>query len=146
MKILIIGSGGREHALAWKIKQSPLVKELYCAPGNGGISEIAQCIDIQADDIKALLRLGVDVGGDYFADKDYMVARLSFGLERTLEISNRIGKQDRINRSGRLVCAVELGELVGIPAAVLSEKQGRVRHISRWVCNRKTLRVTNGRG
>ena len=49
MKILVIGSGGREHALAWKIKQSPLVDELYCAPGNGGMSEIAQCVDIQAD-------------------------------------------------------------------------------------------------
>jgi len=55
MKILIIGSGGREHVLAWKIKQSPLVKELYCAPGNGGISEIAQCVDIKADDIQALI-------------------------------------------------------------------------------------------
>jgi phosphoribosylamine--glycine ligase len=56
MKILIIGSGGREHVLAWKIKQSPLVKELYCAPGNGGISEIAQCVPIKADDIRALVR------------------------------------------------------------------------------------------
>lgn len=56
MNVLIIGSGGREHALAWKIKQSPLVKELYCAPGNGGISEIAECIDIKADDIPELVR------------------------------------------------------------------------------------------
>ncbi|MCK5083891.1 MAG: phosphoribosylamine--glycine ligase [Candidatus Omnitrophica bacterium] len=56
MKVLIIGSGGREHVLAWKIKQSPLVKELYCAPGNGGISEIAECVDISAEDIPALIR------------------------------------------------------------------------------------------
>ena len=56
MKTLIIGSGGREHVLAWKIKQSPLVKEIYCAPGNGGISEIAECVDISADDIPALIR------------------------------------------------------------------------------------------
>ena len=56
MKILIIGSGGREHVLAWKIKQSPLVKEIYCAPGNGGISKIAECVDISADDIPALIR------------------------------------------------------------------------------------------
>jgi len=54
MKILIIGSGGREHVLAWKIKQSSLVKEMYCAPGNGGISQIAECVDIKADDIPAL--------------------------------------------------------------------------------------------
>ena len=56
MKILIIGSGGREHVLAWKIKQSPLVKEIYCAPGNGGISKIAECVDISVDDIPALIR------------------------------------------------------------------------------------------
>ncbi len=55
MKILIIGSGGREHVLAWKIKQSPLVKEVYCAPGNGGIAGIAECVDIKADDIEGLL-------------------------------------------------------------------------------------------
>ena len=49
MRILVIGSGGREHVLAWKIKQSPLVKELYCAPGNGGISEVAECVDISGE-------------------------------------------------------------------------------------------------
>jgi phosphoribosylamine---glycine ligase len=56
MRILVIGSGGREHVLAWKIKQSPLTKELYCAPGNGGIAEIAQCVNIKADDIKGLVK------------------------------------------------------------------------------------------
>lgn len=56
MNILIVGSGGREHVLAWKIKQSPLVKKLYCAPGNGGISDIAQCVDIKAENIQGLIR------------------------------------------------------------------------------------------
>ena len=55
MKILIIGSGGREHVLAWKINQSPLVKKIYCAPGNGGTAEIAECVDINATDIDALV-------------------------------------------------------------------------------------------
>jgi len=55
MKILIIGSGGREHALVWKIKQSPKAKKIYCAPGNGGISDLAECVDIKADDIEGLL-------------------------------------------------------------------------------------------
>lgn len=55
MKILVVGSGGREHALVWKIAQSPLAGKIYCAPGNGGIEEIAQCLDIAADDINALL-------------------------------------------------------------------------------------------
>ena len=45
MNILVIGSGGREHALCWKIKQSAKVKRLYCAPGNGGIAQMAECVD-----------------------------------------------------------------------------------------------------
>lgn len=55
MKVLIIGSAGREHVLAWKIKQSPLVKELYCAPGNGGIESVATCVDIQIHETPKLL-------------------------------------------------------------------------------------------
>jgi len=55
MKVLIVGSGGREHVLAWKISQSPLLKKLYAAPGNAGIAEIADCADISADDIQGLL-------------------------------------------------------------------------------------------
>lgn len=56
VKILVVGSGGREHALCWKIAQSPKCEKLYCAPGNGGISEIAQIVDIKAEDIKSLLK------------------------------------------------------------------------------------------
>ena len=48
MKILIVGSGGREHAIAWKIAQSPKVEKIYCAPGNAGIAEYAECVDIKA--------------------------------------------------------------------------------------------------
>ncbi len=55
MKVLVIGSGGREHALVWKLSQSPRVDKIFCAPGNAGISEIAECLDIKADDIDALL-------------------------------------------------------------------------------------------
>ncbi|MFN0159104.1 MAG: phosphoribosylamine--glycine ligase [Bacteroidota bacterium] len=55
MRILVIGSGGREHALVWKISQSPRVTKLYCAPGNPGISEIAECVPIAATDSARLL-------------------------------------------------------------------------------------------
>ncbi|MDD5596106.1 MAG: phosphoribosylamine--glycine ligase [Candidatus Omnitrophica bacterium] len=55
MKILVIGSGGREHALVWKIAQSKLAEKIFCAPGNGGIAQIAECIDIKAYDIEAIL-------------------------------------------------------------------------------------------
>jgi phosphoribosylamine--glycine ligase len=51
MKVLIVGNGGREHALAWKIRQSPLVSDLYCAPGNAGVAEIADCVPIDASNI-----------------------------------------------------------------------------------------------
>jgi phosphoribosylamine--glycine ligase len=51
MKVLVVGNGGREHALAWKIRQSPLVSELYCAPGNAGVAEIADCVPIDASNI-----------------------------------------------------------------------------------------------
>ena len=54
MKVLVIGNGGREHALVWKISQSPKVSQIYCAPGNAGISQLAQCIDIDADNIEKL--------------------------------------------------------------------------------------------
>ncbi len=54
MKVLVIGNGGREHALVWKIAQSPRVTKLYCAPGNAGIEQLATCVAIQADDIAGL--------------------------------------------------------------------------------------------
>lgn len=55
MKILVVGSGGREHALVWKIRQSQQVEKVYCAPGNGGIAALAECVDIHAEDIGGLL-------------------------------------------------------------------------------------------
>ncbi len=54
MKVLVIGSGGREHALVWKISQSKKVDKIYCAPGNAGIRKLAECIDIAATDVKGL--------------------------------------------------------------------------------------------
>ena len=55
MKVLIVGGGGREHALAWKIARSPRVEEILCAPGNAGIASAARCIDIGADRVEALV-------------------------------------------------------------------------------------------
>jgi phosphoribosylamine--glycine ligase len=55
MKVLVIGGGGREHALVWKIAQSPLVEKVYCAPGNPGIAAQAECVPLGVDDIDGLL-------------------------------------------------------------------------------------------
>src|ERR1700688_4439212 len=55
VKFLLIGSGGREHALAWALAASPLVSRLYCAPGNAGIAEVAECVDIPVGDRAALV-------------------------------------------------------------------------------------------
>ncbi len=54
MKILVIGSGGREHALVWKLRQSPQVTEVHCAPGNAGIAKLARCIDVSVTDVNGL--------------------------------------------------------------------------------------------
>ncbi len=56
MKILVVGGGGREHAITWKLAQSPRVKRLWAAPGNAGIAEVAECVDIAATDIDGLLQ------------------------------------------------------------------------------------------
>jgi phosphoribosylamine--glycine ligase len=57
MKVLILGSGGREHALAWAVKRSPRVTEVVCAPGNGGMAEIARCVAVDLKDVDAMVRL-----------------------------------------------------------------------------------------
>ncbi|MHB1419139.1 MAG: phosphoribosylamine--glycine ligase [Bacillota bacterium] len=62
MKVLVIGGGGREHALVWKIAQSPKVDHIYCAPGNAGISRQATCVDISAENVPALLDFALNEG------------------------------------------------------------------------------------
>ncbi len=74
LNILVIGSGGREHALCWKIAQSPLVAALYCAPGNGGTAEIAQNIDLAGDDHAAIVAFC----------KDHFIALVVIGPEAPL--------------------------------------------------------------
>jgi phosphoribosylamine---glycine ligase len=58
MKVLVFGSGGREHALVWKLRQSPRVSKLYCAPGNGGIGEEAECMAVDLKSLDSMVELG----------------------------------------------------------------------------------------
>lgn len=60
MKVLVVGSGGREHSLVWKIHQSSRVDKIFCAPGNAGMRKMAECVDISATDIKSLVKFALD--------------------------------------------------------------------------------------
>ncbi len=64
MKILVLGSGGREHALAWKLHESQQMEELYCAPGNAGIAQEAECVPIDLSDTKAIAALAKQLHAD----------------------------------------------------------------------------------
>ena len=64
MNILVIGGGGREHALVWKLKQSARVEKIWCAPGNGGIAEVAECVAVDAGDVAALVALAERIAPD----------------------------------------------------------------------------------
>ncbi len=64
MKILVLGAGGREHALVWKLRESPLVEKIWCAPGNGGMASQAECVNIDAGDVGALVAFAEKVHPD----------------------------------------------------------------------------------
>ena len=64
MKVLVLGNGGREHALAWKLRQSPRVSKLYCAPGNGGIADEAECLPVDLKKLESIVALGEQVRPD----------------------------------------------------------------------------------
>ena len=65
MKVLVVGSGGREHALCWALQPSPLLRALYCAPGNAGIRQLARCVPVAADDLDGLVRFCREEGIDF---------------------------------------------------------------------------------
>jgi phosphoribosylamine--glycine ligase len=65
VKVLLVGSGGREHALAWGLSKSPLLTKLYCAPGNAGIAQVAECVSIPATDFPALAKFAVEARIDF---------------------------------------------------------------------------------
>ncbi len=65
MKVLVVGGGGREHAICWKLAQSPNVTELFCAPGNAGIEQVAKCVNIKATDVDGIVEWARDNAMDF---------------------------------------------------------------------------------
>ena len=118
MKVLVIGSGGREHCLAWKIFQSPLVDEIYCAPGNGGTGLIAQNIDISVTDIEGLSKFAVDKKIDLTVvgpEAPLVAGIVDKFQEKGLKIFGPCGKLARLE--GSKIFAKEMMKKYGIATA-----------------------------
>ncbi len=118
MKILVVGGGGREHAVIWKLAQSPLAEKIYCAPGNGGISELAECVNIGATDINAMV--------DFAKEKEIDLAvvtpddPLVLGMVDAMEAAGIRAFGPRRNAAiieGSKVFSKELMKKYGIPTA-----------------------------
>ena len=84
MKILVIGGGGREHALVWKLRQSPRITRLYCAPGNGGIAADAECMPADLKDVQSLVRLATRLNPDLTVVGPELPLTLGIGIVRDL--------------------------------------------------------------
>jgi phosphoribosylamine--glycine ligase len=123
MKVLILGSGGREHALAWAVKRSKLVTEVVCAPGNGGIAQIARCVPVDLRDVDAMVRLaeaeqpGLTIVGpelplslgvvDAFEEKGFRVfgpSRAAAMLESSKSFAKRFLQRHNIPTANYAVC------------------------------------------
>jgi phosphoribosylamine--glycine ligase len=118
MKVLVVGGGGREHALIWKLSQSKKITKLYCAPGNVGISELAECVDIKATDVKKLAtwaeenKIDLTVVG---MDDPLMLGIVDFFQERGLRVFGP--KQNAAIIEGSKVFSKDLMKKYNIPSA-----------------------------
>ena len=118
MKILVVGGGGREHTIVWKIAQSPLAEKIYCAPGNGGISELAECVNISATDIDSMVKFAKEKEIDLVmvAPDDPLV----LGMVDAMEAASIRAFGPRANAAiieGSKVFSKELMKKYGIPTA-----------------------------
>lgn len=118
MKVLVIGSGGREHALAWKIAQSPQVEALYCAPGNGGTAQIAVNVPLKETDIESLARYALEQQIDLTVigpELPLMLGLVDYFQERGLRVFGPTQAAARLE--GSKVFAKEFMQAQGIPTA-----------------------------
>lgn len=118
MKILVVGGGGREHAICWKLKQSPLVEKVFCAPGNAGIEQDAECVNISASDITKLAdfassnRIDLTVVGP---EEPLTKGIVDVFASKGLKVFGPTAKSAKIE--GSKVFAKELMRKAGIPTA-----------------------------
>ncbi|MDH3253371.1 MAG: phosphoribosylamine--glycine ligase [Acidobacteriota bacterium] len=118
MRVLVVGSGGREHALCWKLRQSPLLDELYCAPGNPGIAEVADVVSIQAEEIKKLADFAVDLKVDLTIVGPELPLTLGLADEfRSRELGVFGPRKQAAELEGSKVFAKEFMQRHGIPTA-----------------------------
>ncbi len=118
MKVLVIGSGGREHALCWKLRQSPLLEELYCAPGNPGIARVADPVPVAADEVHDLADFAAEAGIDLTVVGPELPLTLGLADEFASRGLPVFGPQQRAAElEGSKVFAKELMKRHGIPTA-----------------------------
>ena len=135
MKVLVIGSGGREHAIAWKISQSPRAEKIFAAPGNGGMSQIAQLVDIRPGDIAGLADFAKDENIDLtiVGPEAPLVAGIVDEFEKKgLVIFGPSRKSARIE--GSKVYTKELMARLGVPTAkfgVFNDPGEAIRYIEK---------------
>src|ERR671930_1037726 len=118
MKVLLLGSGGREHALAWRLAQSPALEELHAAPGNPGIAALGTCHPVRADDGEALLALAHSLSVDLVVvgPEAPLVAGLADALRHAgVAVFGPSREAARIEGSKSI--AKEVLETAGVPAA-----------------------------
>ncbi len=118
MKVLVVGSGGREHALCWKLRQSPLIDELYCAPGNPGIAQVADRVPIPADEVHQLADFASELKIDLTVVGPALPLTLGIAddfLSRGLPIFGP--RQQAAELEGSRVFAKEFMKRHGIPTA-----------------------------
>ncbi len=133
MKVLVVGSGGREHAICWALSKSPKIQALFCAPGNGGISEIATCVNINATDIQGMVAWALENKIDFV-----MVAPddpLAMGMVDALENAGIRAFGPRDNAAiidGSKSFSKELMQKYGIPTAeyqIFTDKEAALAYV-----------------